>query len=215
MGVYTHSSGNWFSRRGTFVVILIAFHLVLFWALKSGFAIKFVQSITQPIKAEIINEVKIEEPPPPPPTVRIELPPVQVPPILVDIPIPQDPPPTVIIAETTTETVPPGPPTPPAPPAPPRNVTSAGYAFRPNTDDYYPSASRSLQEEGSTRIRLCYDERGRAETVDVDEGSGYSRLDEAAIRYGKAVRIRPGTEEGKAVKGCVRFSVKFSLKNER
>jgi protein TonB len=214
MGVYTHSSGNWFSRRGTFLVILIAFHVLLFWALKSGFATKFVQSITQPIKAEIINEPKPEEPPPPPPTVKIELPPVQVPPILVDIPLPP-PPPTAIVAETTTEKVPPTPPTPPAPPAPARRVTGAGYSFKPDPADYYPSASKSLNEEGLAKVRVCYDTKGKPETVEVDESSNFSRLDEAAIRYGKAVRIKPGTDEGKPVAACVVVPVRFSLKGEK
>jgi len=215
MGVYTHSSGNWFTRRGTFLVLLIAFHLLLFIALKSGFAVKFVQSITQPIKAEIIDEVMEEEPPPPPPEVRIELPPVQVPPILVDIPLPP-PPPTAIVAETTTEVVPPTPPTPPAPPAPVRRVTTAvGYSFRPDPDDYYPSASKSLNEEGLARVRVCYDVKGKPETVEPAESSGFSRLDDAAVRYGKAVRIKPATEEGKAIADCVVVPVRFSLKGDR
>lgn len=214
MGVYTHSNGNWFSRRGTFLVILIVFHMLLFWALKSGFAVRFVQAITQPIKAEIINEVKPEEPPPPPPQVRIELPPVQVPPILIDIPM-AEPPPTVIIAKTTTEKVPPSPPTPPAPPAPPRNVVGAGYAFKPDPADYYPSASKSLNEEGLAKVRVCYDLKGKPTEVTADDSSGYSRLDEAAIRYGKAVRIRPGSTDGKVETGCVVVPVRFSLKGER
>lgn len=211
MGVYTHSSGNWLTRRGAFLVILIAFHLLLFIALKSGFAVKFVQAITQPIKAEIIDEVQEEEPPPPPPEVRIELPPVQVPPILVDIPLPP-PPPTAIVAETTTEVVPPTPPTPPAPPAPPRRVTAAGYSFKPDPNDYYPSASRSLQEEGLAKVRVCYDVKGKPETVELNESSNSSRLDDAAVRYGKAVRIKPGTEEGKPVADCVVVPVRFAIK---
>ncbi len=216
MGVYTHSSGNWFSRRGTFLVILIAFHILLFWALKSGFATRFVQSITEPIKAEIINEVKPEEPPPPPPTVKIELPPVQVPPILVDIPM-AEPPPTAIVAETTTQKVPPTPPTPPAPPAPPSKVTAAGYAFKPDPADYYPSASRNLGEEGLAKVRVCYDLKGKPVEggVTVDETSKFSRLDEAAVRYGKAVRVRPGTRDGKVEAGCVVVPVRFSLKGEQ
>jgi protein TonB len=213
MGVYTHSQGNWLSRRGTFLVILIAFHLALFWALKSGFAVKFVKSITEPIKAEIINEVKPEEPPPPPPTVKIELPPVQVPPILVDIPTPPDPPPTVLIAETTTEKVPPTPPTPPVV-APPRPVTKTapGYAFRPDTADYYPNAARTAGEEGSTKVRICYDEKGKVHDSSVAEPSKYPRLDEAAVKYGKAVKVKPGTVDGKVQADCVQMKVTFSLK---
>ena len=79
MGVYTHSNGNWLSRRGGFMVALILFHIVLFWALKSGLAVKLLESITEPIKVDIVNEVKEEEPPPPPPPPKMELPPVEVP----------------------------------------------------------------------------------------------------------------------------------------
>jgi TonB family protein len=92
-----------------------------------------------------------------------------------------------------------------------QSVTGAAYAFRPNVDDYYPSASRSRIEEGTPRIELCYDERGRPAEVTVVESSGFKRLDDAAVRYGKAVRIRPGTIDGKAQAGCVKFFVRFSL----
>jgi protein TonB len=220
MGVYTHSSGNWFSRRGAFLGYLIAFHLLLFWALKSGFAVKFIESITEPIKAEIINEPKIEEPPPPPPEVRIEQPKIQVPPILIDIPIP--PPPQALIVETTPDKVPPAPPVPP-PPAPPastgtgRNVTGAGYAFKPDPADYYPSASRNLGEEGLAKVRVCYDVKGKPlpDGVAISEGSKFSRLDEAAIKYGKAVKVKPGTIDGKPQADCVVVPVRFSLKGEK
>src|SRR5690606_2186969 len=112
MGVYTQTNSNWLSRRGGFLFLLIAFHVAFIFALKSGFAVKLIEQITQPIKAEIINEVVPEEPPPPPPEVQMELPPVQVPPVLVDIQLPP-PPPTAIQAPVTTEVQPPAPPPPP------------------------------------------------------------------------------------------------------
>jgi len=112
MGVYTHSDGNWLSRRGAFLVALILFHLVLFWALKSGFAVKFIESITEPIKVDIVNEVDEEEPPPPPPPPKMEIPPVQIPPPVVDITIAPD-------VQTTALTNVTDKPPPPAPPAPP------------------------------------------------------------------------------------------------
>jgi TonB family protein len=101
-----------------------------------------------------------------------------------------------------------------APPAS-QSVTGAAYAFRPNVDDYYPSASRSRIEEGTSRIELCYDERGRPVEVTLAESSGFKRLDDAAVRYGKAVRMRPGTIDGKAQSGCVEFFVRFSLVDSR
>lgn len=213
MGVYTQSANsNWLTRRGSFLVILIVFHLALFWALKSGFAVKFVQSITQPIKAEIINEVKDEEPPPPPPDVKMELPPVQVPPVLVDIQLPVDPPATAIQAPTTTQPVPPAPP-PPAPP--PRQVvtTKAVVTYKPDTFDYYPSTSRNLGEEGKVRVRICVGTNGRVTEATVAESSGITRLDEASTRLAKQYRFKPATEDGKPVAQCFLLPVSFSLKD--
>jgi periplasmic protein TonB len=219
MGVYTHSDGNWLSRRGGFLAVLIAFHILMFWALKSGFAIKIAKAITEPIKVEIIEEVKIEEPPPPPPTVQIEMPQIQVPPILVDIPNPPDPPPTALVIQTTPDPVPPAPPTPPP-------VVSGGTGkaspvvlkptvrSKPDTADFYPTQSRSLQEEGLVKIRLCYDLKGKVNESTLSESSKFPKLDEAAVRMGKLFQIKPGSTDGKVEAGCVVIPVRFSLKGE-
>jgi periplasmic protein TonB len=212
MGVYTQSANsNWLSRRGMFLVILILFHVLLFWALKSGFAVKFINSLPQAIKAEIINEVKPEEPPPPPPEVKMEMPPVQVPPVLVDIQLPVDPPPTAIQAPTTTQTVPPQPPAPPAPPRPVQS-TKAVVTYKPDTFDYYPSTSRNLGEEGKVRVRICVGTNGRVTEATVAESSGIGRLDEASTRLAKQYRFKPATEDGKPIAQCFLLPVSFSLK---
>jgi protein TonB len=213
MGVYTENNTNWFTRRGAFLALLIAFHIAIFWALKSGFAVKVMEKITEPIKAEIINEVIEEPPPPPPPEVQMELPPVQVPPILVDIQLPP-PPPTAIEAPVTTEPLPPA--TPPAPPSVTRSVvvTRAALISRPDMADYYPSASKSLGEEGRVRIRLCIGSNGRVTEASVAEASEYPRLDEAGVRFAKAFRFRAGTTDGKTNQAdCFVQPITFSLKD--
>lgn len=216
MGVYTHTNGNWVSRRGTFLILLILFHVILLWAVASGFAVKFVESITAPIKAEIINEVKPEEPPPPPPPVKaVEMPPVSVPPVLVNIQIPIETPPIQI----TTAPPPPGPPAPPvygppAPPAPPASVTvKYTVTYKPTVEDYYPPTSVSLQEEGKPVVRICWDNKGKVTEVTVSESSGKKRLDDAAIKYGKQIKFRPGTVDGQAVSECALQRVTFTLKD--
>jgi protein TonB len=213
MGVYTQTQGNWLSRRGGFLVLLIAFHIAFFLALKSGFAVRLVQQITQPIKAEIINEVKPEEPPPPPPEVQMELPPVQVPPVLVDIQLP--PPPTAIQTPTVVE---PPPPAPPPPPQVTRTVvrTKFSVAYTPDPQDFYPSASRSLQEEGVVRVQVCWGTNGRVDPnqLQVVQSSGHSRLDEAALRLARGIRMKPATVDGKPEADCATLPVRFSLKGE-
>jgi protein TonB len=210
MGVYTHSESNWLSRRGTFLVLLIAFHVILLWALKSGFAVKFVQSITQPIKAEIIQEVKPDEPPPPPPEVKMELPPVQVPPVLVDITIPSDPAPTALTAPITDRPTPPPPPAPP-PPRPVVAGTPPRPTYVPDPQDYYPNQSKQLEEEGQIRVRICVNVQGRVGEATVATPSQFERLNEAAIKLAKQYRFRPATEGGKPVDQCVVLPVKFNM----
>jgi len=211
MGVYTHSDGNWLTRRGTFLIILIAFHVLLAWALASGFAIKLIKTITEPIKVEIVNQKVEEEPPPPPPEVRMELPPVQVPPVLVDIPNPPEPPPTVIITQTTPDPVPPAPPAPPAPVTRPVVTVRAAVTFRPDTRDFYPNASLSQKEEGTPKVRICIDTAGKITGVTLAEPTKFDRLNDAAVKYGQRMKFKPGTEDGKPVAQCFLQSVKFAV----
>jgi protein TonB len=212
MGVYTHSDGNWLTRRGAFLVALILFHLVLFWALKSGFAVKFIESITEPIKVDIVNEVKDEEPPPPPPPPKMEMPPVQIPPPVVDITIQQDVSTTALTNVTDK----------PPPPAPPPPVVRAPVvrtqlklnpkSSQPNVDDYYPETSRRLEEEGLTKVKVCVGTNGRVKNAEVDESSTFSRLDEAAIKVAKLLRFTPPTEDGKPLDdACGTVPIRFQL----
>ncbi|MEO6079851.1 MAG: energy transducer TonB [Steroidobacteraceae bacterium] len=213
MGVYTHTEGNWFSRRGTFLILLIAFHVLLLWALKSGFAIQVMEMITPPIKVAVIKEEKEVEPPPPPPPVKmVELPPISVPPVLVDIQIPVDaPPPQITI---TTAPPPPGPPAPvvyQAPPAP-KVVSAYGIAYKPDVADLYPPSSIQMEEQGKPIVKVCWDAKGKVVTSEVAKSSGIKRLDDAAIKYGKQMRFKPGISEGVATGDCANQPVVFSLK---
>jgi TonB family protein len=92
----------------------------------------------------------------------------------------------------------------------------AGYAFMPDPQDYYPSASGALGEQGMVKLRVCYDERGKPSEVTVDQSSGFQRLDEAAIRWGKGVRFKPAVINGQSQPGCAVVPVQFSMeaKNE-
>jgi TonB family protein len=89
------------------------------------------------------------------------------------------------------------------------------YAFKPQVEDYYPSTSRTMKEQGTTEIRLCYDVQGRPNEVTVGESSRFARLDEAALRWGKAMRITPGLYGGRPQPACVKIPVKFSLEKSQ
>jgi protein TonB len=213
MGVYTHSDGNWLTRRGGFLIALILFHLLLLWALKSGFAVKIMEAIAPPIKVDIVNEVKKDEPPPPPPPPKMEMPPVQIPPPVVDITVPADTP-TTALSNTTDKVLPPAPPAPPVVrSAPVRTQLKLNpRSTQPNVDDYYPETSRRLEEEGVSKIKVCVGTNGRVKTAEVDESSSFARLDEAGVKVAKLLRFTPPTEDGKPIDdACGTVPIRFQL----
>jgi TonB family protein len=90
-----------------------------------------------------------------------------------------------------------------------KSETMPRYAFLPLVKNFYPAASLNLKEAGTTRILLCYDNQGTPIQVTMIESSGFRRLDEAALRWGNAVRIAPGLSRGQPRADCVRIPVKF------
>ena len=91
-------------------------------------------------------------------------------------------------------------------------VTPAGYAYQPNISDYYPPQSRQAGEEGMVKVRACYDIKGRIQSSEIDESSGFARLDEAAIRASRDFLIKPGTINGIPQESCAVLPMKFALK---
>jgi periplasmic protein TonB len=206
MGVYVHDN-NWASRRGIVLVILVLFHLMLFWALKSGFAQKVIDSLAPPIVADIINDKKEEEAPPPPPPPKMEIPPVEVPPPVVDITLPVEVT-TTAISNVTDKPVPPPPPAPP--PAPTILPVLAGTP--PNPSDYYPPTSVRLEEQGRVVVQICVGVDSKVKDVSVTTSSGIPRLDEAGVKMGRAYRFKkPAIQNGVAVEKCFAAPMKFSL----
>lgn len=199
MGVYSRSEGNWLSRRGMFLALLVGFHVAFIWALKSGFAVQLVQQITQPITAQIITDDRPEEPPPPMPELDLEQPPIEIPPVLVDIQVP--PPPTALKATQGNGQGRAG-----------RVVirTKAGVTAVPKTSTFYPAEARASREQGTVQLKLCYGNDGRVIQASVAQSSGSKRLDEAATKMGPQVRIRPATVDGKAIPDCMVLPILMS-----
>lgn len=213
MGVYVHES-NWASKRSLVFLGVIGLHVVLVWGLASGFAMKIVESVAPPIVTDLIEEKQEEEAPPPPPPPKMEVPPVEVPPPVVDIQLPVEPS-TTALSNVTDKPLPPPPP-PVVVQRPPVQKVSPGLnkrAQQPDTEEYYPPSSKRLEEQGSAVVQACVGTNGRLQEAKVQESSGFPRLDEAAVKYAKALRYTPGTEDGKPVDACFAFRVTFKLRN--
>ena len=213
MGVYVHES-NWASKRSLIFIGVIGLHVLLVYGLASGFAMKIVESVAPPIVTDLIEEKKEEDAPPPPPPPKMELPPVEVPPPVVDIQMPSEPAPTALSNVTDK----------PLPPPPPPQVVQAKPVNRvapklnprsqqPDSEEYYPPSSKRLGEQGNAVVKSCIGENGKLTEATIQESAGAERLDEAALKYARALRYLAGTEDGKAVTSCFSFRVKFQLKD--
>ena len=177
-------------KHPTGLLIVIAMHILLAYALVSGLAKKVVDKV-------MVTETKVvEAPPPPPPPPPKDLPPppknlppppVYVPPPPVDVP----PPPIAPTIQTTNVLPPPAPDrkvepaAPPAPPAPSITARAARIdANDPACKPEFPPAALRAQVSGVSRIRFTVDANGKVTAADVVGSSGPTRehrlLDTAA-----------------------------------
>lgn len=205
MAAYIHDT-QYFTRRTAVLFAIVGLHVFIFWALATGLAQRAIEVIAPPIQTQIVQEEtkKVDLPPPPPP--EFQKPPVEVPPpdVVVDMP--------VEASNSTAITNVSSKPQPAAPPRPAGPSVAAHALKLPNTEDYYPSASQRLGEEGTSTMKVCVDPSGKlAGAPSVAQTSGKPRLDEGAVNLAKAGRYAPAMSEGKPVEGCFEFRVKFQL----
>jgi len=181
--------------------LVVLLHILVFWAINSGLAKKFVKVIKGPVEAQLIEDAKPDIPPPPPPP-----PPKSAPPPPAYIP-PVDVPTTAsagvnAIASVSATTAPPAPPPPaPAPApvvaAPPVRTAPIINAAVNCQKPEYPSASRRNEEEGTVQLRFLIGPEGNVLESQVEKTSGFTRLDEAARSALSRCQFKPGTLNGK------------------
>lgn len=93
-------------------------------------------------------------------------------------------------------------------------ATELRYRATQSPDDFYPTTSIQLQEEGTSVVRVCVAPSGRLEGAPVIErSSGSRRLDLAAMQWAReALEFTPATRNGAAVAACKGFRVNFKLR---
>ena len=202
------------------LTVVVVLHGLLFWAINSGLARKFVKVIKGPVEAVLLEETKPDIPPPPPPPPPKNLPPpppAYVPPVEVAV---AAPPPVNAIAAVSNAPQPIAPPSPlpvqttpapPAPPAPPVQtspVINASGCEKPE----YPSASKRMEEEGTVQLKFLVGVDGKVIESAVEKSSGFRRLDEAARAGLSKCQFKPGTIDGKPQQSWA--SMKFTWRLE-
>ncbi|WP_027475824.1 energy transducer TonB [Curvibacter gracilis] len=188
--------------------LVLVLHALIFWAINSGLARKFVKVIKGPVEAQLLEEAKPDIPPPPPPppppkNAPPPPPPAYVPPAAVVSNAPAAA--NAIAAVSNTPQPPAPPPPPPAPPAPPAPppppaapVRTAAVISAQNCEKpAYPAASRRAEEEGTVQLRFLVDVDGRVVDSQVESTSGFKRLDEAARLALARCQFKPATTDGK------------------
>ncbi|MDR1934436.1 MAG: energy transducer TonB [Candidatus Accumulibacter sp.] len=80
-----------------------------------------------------------------------------------------------------------------------------------NPPPAYPPASVRRQEEGTVILKVRVTADGRADELSVDQGSGFARLDQAAVDAVRHWRFVPARRGEENVPGWVRVPVRFSL----
>lgn len=208
MAAYVRHDTAFFSNRAIFFIAIVILHIVLIYLFQSGLATRIIHAAEPPLETTIAQDVKQHDLPPPPPPPKMEKPPVEVPPpdVVINVPVETT---STAITQVTTKHVEAAP---PAPKPVVRTSAELDIKHSPPTADYYPPTSVRMNETGTAQIRLCAAADGSvAGTPTVIKSSGSSRLDEAAVKWGVHVRMRPATVDGKAVEGCVPLAVKFVL----
>jgi len=208
---YLHNDSGIFSRRSSTFLLVAGVHIALLYGLITNLAPSIIKVIT-PLQNQVLERPHPRELPPlllPSPVITTKIP----------VPIPEAP--TWRDVDDREDIVPQPPSTPPqVPPSTPTHVMSRvqggpGSGF-PNTDDYYPSAAKRMEEQGIATVRVCVDANGRLTADPVTaQTSGSSRLDQGALQLAKAGsgHYRATTEDGRPVNSCYAFRIRFELKN--
>jgi TonB family protein len=215
MIAYAHNDSGLFARRSTTFMLVVCFHIVLFYVLMNGLKFNISKMTESPLQPKFLEVPQPRELPPP-------LPPPQFTTPKIEAPVPEFPPTGDLNENEGVLADPPGtaPPMPQTPPAiPPHEVNrvlggpASGF---PNPNDYYPSVAKRMEEQGVSTVRVCVAANGRLTSDPTTaQTSGSRRLDEGALQLAKAGsgHYRATTEDGRPVNSCYSFRVRFELRN--
>ena len=178
------------------LTVVVVLHGLLFWAINSGLARKFVKVIKGPVEAVLLEETKPDIPPPPPPPPPKNLPPpppAYVPPVDIQVAAPTPVNSIAAVSNTPQPVAPPSPMPVSSAPVTTAAVISASSCEKPE----YPSASKRLEEEGTVTLKFLVGADGKVLESAVEKSSGFRRLDEAARAGLSKCQFKPGTVDGK------------------
>lgn len=75
----------------------------------------------------------------------------------------------------------------------------------------YPAISKKLREQGLVLLKACISANGSLDSLDLKQGSGFSRLDQVALQTVKQWKFIPAKKGGTPIPMCYELPVKFIL----
>jgi TonB family protein len=94
-------------------------------------------------------------------------------------------------------------------------ITEAKPDYLKNPAPSYPESARRRGYQGAVMLRAVIDKTGTPIQVDIEQSSGHSLLDEAALKAVQKWRFRPGLLGNIPVESTVRVPIKFDLQDAR
>ena len=198
------------SSRSWFLALIVLLHAGFFWVLTHGVTVGSVK-----IEPKMVIDFLPSQPQPPPPprtiplnpdVSRVFVPPVETPNLpTVETPIEpiqgteQPQPPVTIVVDK--------------PGSGPLIVDPQADPRYPFTEPEYPIADIRMGHEGTVWLSIEILPNGRVGKVQVDQSSGFVRLDESAVREARKWRMKPGMQDGVATSMWKRVPITFQLKD--
>ena len=188
-------------RRFISVGLVALLHVVIIYALATGLAANLVSKLPTELKAEVVEQKPPEQektPPPPPPDLAKPPPPFVPPP---DINIQSEAPATNAISNVQSRR--------PAPVAivPPKPAGRSHSCY-----SGYPPISKRLNEQGRVVVQLTVEANGSVSNPKLVKSSGYSRLDDAALRCVSYWHYHPATQAGKPIAVTTKAAIDYRLR---
>ncbi len=189
--------------RGGPALAVIGIHILIIYGLAATMGVVKVPQFAAPIEAVFIPEQTEVEPEPPVP-VKPEI--DQVMPTEQPMPDIQFDEPVVPPAET------------PIPAsesaiaaAPASGAVAQELKTRNRVEPTYPSSSRRAGEEGTVRLKVLVDEKGRPRDVAIATSSGFARLDQAAMEAVRKWRFEAATDGTHPITAWTQVAITFRL----
>jgi protein TonB len=202
------------SRRTVAFIAIAAVHVLIIYVFISGLAQHVAASIPSLMRATVILQPEPQHPLPAPLPPTFKFTAVTVDPAVADAakfnfgPELTEPPATQTRGSEERAQPPPARPV-------QRVLGGPGKDF-PNTDDYYPTASRRMAETGAATVRVCVDKQGRLNgEPTLAQTSGSRRIDDGVLNLARAGsgHYRPTLEDGAPVNSCFAYRIRFTLTN--